>query len=251
LTVNPSARVHNAQLFLKNGESITSNPLLRLSTYSEVNDYLDETVITFDEESTINFDGQFDAYKMTGLEEAPQLYSITVDMIELSINSMPAVDENMIVPLNYKVGISGIYTIEATEMLNFTGATDIILEDKKEGTFINLTEQNTYSFAADPSDDVERFNVYFYFNPSTEIETMALSNLHIFTSQHKLILESLTNDVLSGQLLVYTLLGQQVAGEKVNAGLKYETEIQEEGIYIVTFYNQQDQKQYRQKIQIR
>lgn len=251
VSVKNEARLHNAQAFLKKGNKELDGKLLKLKTSSDINTYSDESIIMFKQDATASYDMQYDAYKLDGIEDAPKMYTTNIDQDHLLINSLTEDDENIIVPVNFEVGIGGIYTIEVNESVNFAESTDIILEDKKDGVFTNLTEQSTYSFTADPSDDAERFNVYFYFNPSTEIETMALSNLHIFTSQHKLILESLSNDFLSGQLHVYTLLGQQVVGEKVDAGLKHETEIQEEGIYIVTFYNQQDQKQYRQKIQIR
>jgi hypothetical protein len=47
------------------------------------------------------------------------------------------------------------------------------------------------------------------------------------------------------------MLGQQVIAEQINTGLQHEVTLNEEGIYIVTYYSLKEQKQYRQKVQVR
>ena len=83
LTMDNNVRVHNSVSFLKNNETIAD--LLRI--HADAGTSSDEIVVRFADGATTGFDGEWDAYKMIGGEDAPQMSSVTADNINLAINA--------------------------------------------------------------------------------------------------------------------------------------------------------------------
>jgi hypothetical protein len=172
--VNMSARLHDNQAFWKNGGTSANYPLFRIQSNSADNNFGDEILFRFLEGATEGFDSNLDAYKLTGTGTAPQFYSMISNQSKLSINSMPEFTETLIVPLGFEAKSNGFYSIDLVEMLSFPIETEVILEDKLENVFINLTEQNSYSFSANETDDPERFNLHFLKSPENTQEFVGI-----------------------------------------------------------------------------
>ncbi len=86
-----SARIHTAQ---NNYKSTWEGQLIRLQV--EGNGYSDEILILTNDLATKEFDSKFDAYKMWGIDEAPQMYSVSYGL-KFGVNVLPEIlDEDII-----------------------------------------------------------------------------------------------------------------------------------------------------------
>jgi len=136
----------------------TLNDLLKLTVAG--NSYSDQTIVVFVPEATPGFDPEYDAYKLMGIIEAPQLYSI-IPGINLAINALPQILINLDVQLGFRVGVTNTYTITATELSSFDPSITIFLDDTRDNVLTDLVANPVYSFSANPTDDIERFKLHF------------------------------------------------------------------------------------------
>ena len=84
LTVKNAARAHSTQAFYKSTQNISNQRSIK----ADANGYTDITHVAFKSDATDDFDLQTDGLKMFGLEDAPQLYSLSANQ-KYSINSLP------------------------------------------------------------------------------------------------------------------------------------------------------------------
>ena len=103
--------------------------LLKLTAVG--NGYSDQTIVVFIPGATTGFDPSYDAYKLPGIYEAPQLYSI-VPCCNLAVNALPEITINHEVQLGFEVGANTNYTISATELYTFDPSISIWLNDTKD-----------------------------------------------------------------------------------------------------------------------
>lgn len=150
-------RVHNPVTFFKEGEIIPD--LLRITAVA--NNANDEMVVRFKGDATPAFDGSFDAFKLAGGADAPQLNSVTSDNSKLSINSLPFNENETVVPLNFSFSSATNVTFTASGMETFYGTQPMYLEDKLLDKMINLRENPVYTFSYEPGSDENRFKLHF------------------------------------------------------------------------------------------
>lgn len=136
----------------------TINDLLKLTVTG--NGYSDQTIVVFVPDATPGFDPEYDAYKLMGIVEAPQIYSI-IPGNNLAINALPEILINLEVQLGFKVGVINTYTITATELSSFDPSVTIFLDDTRDNVLTDLVANPVYSFSANPTDNIERFKLYF------------------------------------------------------------------------------------------
>ena len=203
LMMDNNVRVHNGQTFLKNN----TNNTLRLAVTN--GDFSDETVVRFKQESTNLFDSKWDANKLMSEDAIAQLYTLAGNE-DLSINTLPEISNNLMVPLNLKVNLNGTYTITASELTSFD-ATEIYLEDLNTKQLIHLNEQASYSFNAETNDAANRFMLHFG-TPATINESNA-SSLNAYASGNNIYIN---NPTLSNvkEVVIYNTLGQVVSSFK-------------------------------------
>jgi hypothetical protein len=248
ISVNNNARLHHDKQFLKGAMADPDYAYLQLKTTSEMNTYSDETVIRFLDEATPSFDSESDALKMYGLDEAPQLYSVTPDHSNLAVNTNPELIKNTIIPLGFRVGISGIYKIETAVLINFSSDTEIKLEDKKENIFIDLNEQANYSFPANPLDDPDRFNIHFIPNPSISSFGNMPQNIFIFTDGNDVFIRHSEGESLSGDVEIHDLLGRLIYFRNIAVHESYQISGINKGMYLISFQDRIENKAYRKKV---
>ncbi|MBE9491789.1 MAG: T9SS type A sorting domain-containing protein, partial [Bacteroidetes bacterium] len=238
LTIPKAARLHSSGQFYKN----TLKDLLVLNV--EGNGYEDITFINFNEEATEGFDNMYDAYKLPGLEEAPQLYSIIQDEV-LSINVIPYSSNNVTVQLGFEVGADGIYTITASEFESFDNE-DILLEDLIEGITVKLKENRVYSFNASPGDLVERFVVHF-----SELfgidEDSDIDRMHIYSYNNSVYINNTDNN--RGEAVIYNVLGQEILQKVLEDGMNKIDMNTMSGYYIVRVITEKNS--YTEKVFIK
>ncbi len=193
---NQSSRVHgNASLYKE-----TPANTLELKVTGEK--YSDVTFLHFNNRATKIFDPEFDARKLFGIEEAPQLFSYA-DGKELSINELPFWGSEVI-ELGFKCGESGNFSLNSTGLESFNNSVRILLEDTKEGIFQNLSDKAQYSFSYISGESEHRFKLHF-----TEISSNPEpSEVNIHSVGKTLIINNFTGII--GEVLVYDFTGRMI-----------------------------------------
>lgn len=160
LTIPNSERIHSSNTFYKGGEDIQDIITLNI----EGNGYSDQMSVGMYANATNNFDGNYDAYKLMGIDAAPQLYSWDTDN-QYAINLLEESIDNRKVYVGLRTGAEGDYFIDFSGISNFDPSVEIYLEDMISGDMINIREIDTYTFYAEEGIADERFILHF--NPET------------------------------------------------------------------------------------
>ncbi len=217
-----SARVHSNIPFYK---SNLAN-LLKLSANG--NNFSDAAFIRFNEAATPLFDGQHDAYKLWGLNEAPQLYSIVPGDV-LSINELPF-EGNEVVNLGFRCGVGGTYSITASGMESFNASTPVMLEDLKINTIQDLRQNPVYNFTYNTSDNENRFRVHF--KAATGINDPSLGGISVYSYNHTVVITNTTG--LAGDVRIYDLAGRELINTSIGSQMTTRIPMQAViGTYIV------------------
>ncbi len=206
LTIPQSSRTHSSQPYYKEGGLPNT---IRLDV--EGNGYKDAIFVSFHEQATDEYDGEYDVIKIFGLAEAPQLYSIIPGEV-LSINSIPELNEYKLVELGFECNISDFFTIVASEFESFDENITIYLEDKKEGIMHNLCENPTYSFLHETGDDPNRFLLHF--GDPSGIDEPVQQNTGIYSYDNIVYIHQ-TED-LNATVFIYNTLGHKIYHETIN-----------------------------------
>jgi hypothetical protein len=203
LTFDNSDRVHNDKAFYKS----TETELLVLQVTG--NNITTQTAIRFDENATQGADRLYDVYKIiSDSPDVPILFSKAGDE-NLAINTLPNIEGNKIVPVWFRAGMSGKYTINATEIETFNNQTPIYIEDLQAGTIQNLRIMPEYVFNYNNGND-KSFLIYF-----TEPEkNNRLDEVNIFTYgdglQINFPVDKLLNPNFEAQIFVFDIMGRKV-----------------------------------------
>ncbi|MCB0805660.1 MAG: choice-of-anchor J domain-containing protein [Bacteroidales bacterium] len=158
LTIPHNQRMHSSQAIYKNGK-MTIDQQIRMKVTG--NDDYDALLLQFIPEATNGFDEQFDLEKRWGYSTSPNMYAITEEGEYFSVNALPEVYPDLVIPVGMEVGVAGEYMLDMMQIKGIGGDVIVILEDIKEGTFRKLMEGTTYTFMADPEDEPHRFNLLF------------------------------------------------------------------------------------------
>jgi hypothetical protein len=118
-------------------------------------------VVRFAGMATSGFDGDWDAYKLVGGANAPQLNSVASDDSKLCINALPFNENETVVPLNFSFSSATNVTFTASGMETFTVNSPIYLEDISTGAMVNLRDNPVYTFSYEPGSDENRFKLHF------------------------------------------------------------------------------------------
>ncbi|MBP7496210.1 MAG: T9SS type A sorting domain-containing protein [Bacteroidales bacterium] len=139
------------------------NQTIKLVGKSTSGNLTDETVVIFNPAATAGLDQDLDVIKkMSGSDELPMIYTLTINGDSLAINSLPALDANdLIVKLNYDVKKAGTYNIRAILGDFVAPATQVYLIDAKTNTTQNLKVTNSYNFQINPGEGAGRFTLLF------------------------------------------------------------------------------------------
>jgi hypothetical protein len=157
LKVKNAARVHNNQAFYKSGNTLYDQLVIN----ADANNYADITTIAFTPDGTTGFDLPIDGIKMYGMDDAPQLYTIS-DNQKYSLNNLPYSSSVVTIPLNFELKADKPVTLTFSGIESFSPTTTIFLEDKLVNTTINLRQVNSYSFDHSKNNDPGRFLLHFH-----------------------------------------------------------------------------------------
>ncbi|NQV01215.1 MAG: T9SS type A sorting domain-containing protein [Bacteroidia bacterium] len=185
----------------------TINEVLTLTMSG--NGFDDQTFVRFTSEASAGFDSEYDAYKLFGMEQVPQLYSITPGKI-LSVNALPDVSLHPVVPMGCKVGVAGDYTITATGIETFPGETNMYIEDLLTGATQDLVSNPLYTFAATPGDKEYRFNLHF---APVGVPEKGGSAIRIYSADETIYVNVPVE--INGTVFVYDMLGKEILSKSL------------------------------------
>lgn len=206
LKMPDTARLHYNQPFYKSKSVNNINELLLIKASG--NNYQDVAYLNVKSNASMQFDSEFDAFKLFGINDAPQVYIvIPTSNTKLSINVIDSIRPNTSVQLGFKVGVSGVYSLNFENQSSFAPSVQMFLEDTKDNTVTNLRNTPVYSFTANPADNSNRFKLDFY-NP-TSVENIDDDNVNIYTYKNTLYIDSDKENNVS-ILSVNNLMGQRI-----------------------------------------
>lgn len=207
LGVTNTARAHTSQNFYK------SEPANTLRLMVQSGNYNDETVVRFTEEATVNYDEQFDFFKLNA-GNIPQIYSVTVNNETLAINTMPMIDENTVVNIGLTPGISGLMSLTASGLETIDNTFPVILVDHLANVNWNLRENPVYNFSANAGDASDRFSVHFRI--LTGISEAELAYVNIYSYDKQLYVDAGKS---TGEVVVLNMLGQELVRTRLSEQL--------------------------------
>ncbi|MFZ4399513.1 MAG: T9SS type A sorting domain-containing protein [Bacteroidales bacterium] len=224
LGMNNDVRIHSDQTYLKNS---TTSDYLRLTVNSSVNSFSDEILIKYGSGNMLS-----GAEKMFSLNpEAPGLYTIKNNK-NWSINHLTSIDNNSLIPVGFKAGADGNYTISANGVQNFG---NVLLEDLKTGISQYLTINNDYSFYGLITDNPNRFLLHFSPNKVNEVIAKIPSigyNNHIINAFNPWNKKT--------KLSVYDINGRLIQSYGAIEGNGYYNFIPSNGVYIIKMTNEKE-----------
>jgi hypothetical protein len=245
-TDNP-VRVTSSQAFWKNTQAYNDNLILM----GNANGYADEAQVIFDQEATTGFDPMYDAYKLFGGTDAPQLYTVLTDNNIASVNFSPWTGTNQVIPLNFYCGVSGNYSITASNISSFRPGVEIYLEDKKipGNAWTNLKTNPVYNFSYTYGDAVNRFILHFtniYFG----IPEQKLTTMQIYSFEDVVYIKNIGGKESKGDVFIYDLTGRKVFEDKLqNTPVNQYRLNVNEGYYLVQLVTPDNT--YHQKVYIK
>ena len=203
LSLDNNDRVHGGQAFYKNAD----NKLLVLKTTG--NAITTQTAIRFNENATQKLDRLYDVYRIiSDSPDVPMLFTKSENQ-NMAINTLPAIEGNETVPMWFRAGTDGEYSIKASKIETFDSETPIYLEDLQTGIIQNLREMPEYVFGYKSGSD-RSFLVYFTEPPNNTLE----SEINIFAYGNVLNVNfpasELENANFEARIMVFDLSGRQV-----------------------------------------
>lgn len=200
-----SLRSHQSGNFLRNANS-SDIPLLRLEVTNGTNK--DETIVLFNNSASNNLD-DLDSPKISNnLTSVPELYTLAGSQ-QLAINSLNNYSIEKELTLGFKTGLSGIFTIKASEIGHFDPGTNIILTDKLLNTQQNLAEEPIYKFTSEATNTSDRFTLTFNRAPMSTMSTITAPGFAVFNKSGGTIQVQLTDRESNGtSITLYTVSGQ-------------------------------------------
>ncbi len=131
----------------------------------------DESVVLISNEFGSEFVSRFDSEKMMNGGNMVNVYSLK-ESKDISINALPEITTEQIVPLGYEVSEAGMgdFTFKASNINGFMQDVNVYLVDKVEEVTVNLRETPSYTFTASSTESNDRFELIFEASVTTGID---------------------------------------------------------------------------------
>lgn len=218
---NNNARVHNeAGSWLRSATSSGSG-LVSLTLASLSGSGSDQVDIRFGYPES-----QEGALKLfSSVQTAPSLY-VPLNSENYSVLRLTEVNDYPRIPVSFKVGESGRYTI--TCQFDPSTTDTLYLQDKLTGTIIDFQEQPSYTFSASTADVSNRFVLYFGAVPSKD----NLVDAAVYLRSGVLTVDlSTLNDLY--EVTLYDLNGNALGHKSLSGGQTTTFQVGNRGVYFV------------------
>ncbi|MAE07435.1 MAG: hypothetical protein CL661_01590 [Bacteroidetes bacterium] len=233
ITIPASACVHNSQNNYKSGRVDVYTETLIVTVSNDQNAYYDKSIIGFKNDVTEEWDIEFDSRKLTGNEEAPQIWT-TVSGEGYSTNLLPHVIDSYVLPLHFQAGSDGNYEFSFEGLESFYLNSYISLEDKFTGNITDLNVTPFYSFSAITTDASDRFLLHFFGVTNLDETSVDINTINIYSNNNCLYVKSYSDYLITGKILVYDIHGQKVFEDQMeNTKHYFKTLELQRGHYVV------------------
>ena len=177
------------------------------------NGFADKTVVKFGSDGQSNlFDAEFDANKIKVESDQPCILT-RIEEDEYAINALPYQGFVNPIPMDFYPGRSGIFKIEANDLMTMEDDRRVYLEDLQTGIFQELNASPKYEFHALEGDDPRRFLLHFRFAAEENAEQMSSVAIYASNSQVHLVIGS---EVVAGRLDITDAMGRLVHTDEGN-----------------------------------
>ncbi len=227
-TMTNSVRAHSTQSWVKSDE--IQNNILRLKLSTDQNTYWDEMIVDFNslytgEEGSPKFASWYTA--------APEIWALK-NGNRYTFDRYKEVTSALEVNVNVKCGVTGTYTITATNINDFDLSNIVYLEDLKTGNKVNLKEVGSYSFTGGPNDDKARFRVTFAEITGTN-DAALQKPVYIYSFEKDVFVNAGSLTTGSCDVYIYDAIGRLVYNGRYIpvAGNHKFTTLQTPGAYVV------------------
>jgi len=174
LSCNENVKVSANTAFLK---PILPAGFDNLKLIIEGNAYKDETLLRFGSTATNGYDSDADARKLFSTNpQVPGIATQDSTMHDMSVNSLPAIQSQVHIPLKTLVGVSGNYMLRVDSSSSITHDFCMVLEDLVTGTKTNLADFTSYSFSINDTTTAARFLIHITAPHETEVIGASCSN---------------------------------------------------------------------------
>ncbi|HPD64074.1 MAG TPA: T9SS type A sorting domain-containing protein [Bacteroidia bacterium] len=245
LTIKNQAKCSNSSVYFRSADQ--QNEILRIKAIQPP--YDNEATISLNPDATSNFDGQYDALKIFHNNiSIPQIYTVSSDNKELAINSLNIPEKADGIPLGLKPGQDGKCTL-SFNLSEISPMTDVYLEDKFSGRFIDLRANPVNVFDVLMSDNPDRFVIHFARIQSVSgidekkpgekndvYSYYANGNIYIFSA----------DEMLNTTYKIFDLSGREIKSGKINGkGVSPVLFNVSKGIYLVNLNNNGEAETYK------
>jgi hypothetical protein len=238
IVIEKADRTHNTQALwksVKDAPNYGQTEFIKLKTSN--NEFSDETIVRFIENAVIDFDNEYDAYKMFGNNpDLPMIYSLTATQssLPLAINTLPVSILGTSVPLGFKTENPGTYSISVENFVFETGTIVRLIDTYLEKT-VDLEEGTEYSFTFDGGENRDRFYLFVAPSGANDIEDgiSENSNLSVWSNENNIHIAIKSNTMIDSNVEVFDILGKSVVYKHLSSDYNVIQIIGASGTYIV------------------
>jgi hypothetical protein len=206
-------------------KSALIDPIIRLALTPDGKSF-DQTTIRINTNATKAFEGSMDAHKLIANSGFSQFYTL-YNQEKYSINVIPEINEELIIPIEVSIQASGEHTLLLQELENYAGEYPINLFSENGKLLANL-EIEDYVFEATKDEIV---TLYIGFTSTfVGVDVLSKNNISLSTFNTNLTIHGMDN--IPSDVLIYNLTGQQVYRKQVCVN-ELNVNISDKGIYIV------------------
>jgi hypothetical protein len=174
----------------------------------------------------------YDLAKVYRASDIFQLYTLSSANSRLSSNGVPPTTRTVRMgfrPVSEESNF--VLTAKHQQTLQSEG---LWLEDKKTGTLTDLMQNESYTFSSSPDDNEERFIVHLVAPEFLDLPVSIATNLHIFNSGNRLIVNNLELQDMGSDLMVFNASGRLVLSGVVNNYPRMEMRFEDvPGVYVL------------------
>jgi len=206
MSMNNNVRLHSNSSFLKSGNELSNC----LTVTANANNYSDKMMLLQLEPATTGYDELYDARKLQGTEEAPQLYCQTPDF-PLSINAWNSPESSQTFDIGYTQKFIGSCELTFEGIESFDPTLNIRLKDELTNQNVNLRNQQVYTFYHNPENAANRFKLIF--GGTIGVDEIAAETNKIWISENTLYIAALELNGQSSLIEVFNVSGQKLISQ--------------------------------------
>ncbi|MDD3080129.1 MAG: hypothetical protein PHH37_13675 [Paludibacter sp.] len=204
---------------------VSLNKVVRIQVENQEN--TDETVLYFNDNADNDLDS-YDSQKISNENDViPEIYT-KADNSELVINGMNQIPVDVEIPLGFRTGEQGDFTIKSTEFSNFATGLKLYLHDKLINDEMEISSGYFYTFISDIVDNTDRFGLIFRMTGTTTENEKVNNSFYTYVDKQNNIVVNVKTE---NRIVIYNAVGQKimerdvvgktVISDKLNTGVYF------------------------------